>query len=170
MHVFSVLSSFDNNTCPYLLWQIICFFQASLPHTALYGHIILHLSFKRELLPIFCDVMCSYHFVHGLLSVFAPTLTPLHYPSSFCSLLLLRVRAVLSARHTTQHHAADSNLCVCQCGLQCRTRLPTGQRRRRGSRAGICCKLNRYILNTAMKTWNFNFSMRWLIRLGSNVM
>ena len=113
------------------MWQIICFFQASLAHTALYGHIILHLSFTRELLPIFCDVMCSYHFVHGLLSVFAPTPTPPvppsppYYPSSFCSRLLLRVLALLSARHTALHQAADSNLCVCQCGLQRPTRRLT---------------------------------------------
>ena len=158
------LSSFDNNTCRYLLWQIICFFQASLAHTALYGHIILHLSFTRELLPIFCDVMCSYHFVHGLLLVFAPPPNPLHYPSSFCSRLLLRVRVVLSPRHTAQHHAADSNLCVWQCGLQCRTRRPTEERRRRRSREGICRRLKINILKAALKTWHLRFSVQWQIR------
>lgn len=63
-------SPFDNNTSQYLLWQIIFFYQASQAHRIQAGHIILHLSFTRELLPTFCDVMCSYHIVHGLLLVF----------------------------------------------------------------------------------------------------
>jgi hypothetical protein len=150
------LSSFDNNTCRYLLWQIICFFQASLAHTTQYGHIILHLSFTRELLPIFlwCHVLlslCSWSAVGICASLY------LHHPSSFCSLLLLRSHAVLSLRHTAQHNAADSNLCALLCGIWCPTRRPKDDRRRRRSRAGIRWKFKRNTLKAARKTWHWSF-------------
>jgi hypothetical protein len=52
-------------------------FQAVLVHRILNGHIILHLSFTRKVLPIFCSVM---YIVHGLLLVFTLPYVPLQPP------------------------------------------------------------------------------------------
>jgi hypothetical protein len=133
------LSSFDNNTCRYLLWQIICFFQASLAHTTLYGHIILHLSFTRELLPTFCVVMCSYHIVHGLLLVFVrpPPLPLVFLQSSFVKGLTW---PYLQGTHhnTTQHRYYPMCTTYARVDFNVGTRQPIDKRRTYIRRAGVC--------------------------------
>jgi hypothetical protein len=66
-------------------------FQASPVHGILNGHIILHLSFTREVLPIFCNVM---YIVRGLLLIFTLSST------SLSSHPLLGAHVFLSPGHT----------------------------------------------------------------------